>query len=188
MLTIQTGLDEARRKNNPALASQAVRAFARQRFFGGAKEAIKVLANMGDGAPPMLNHLFSDSTLSHLYPDIIAAMVTAGGNELALILTEIVEHDYFSWRHQSSKLDEGWWNDSSGDHRRWLREQYAKLLAALRALRPLQYEPCRTSIVNTLELWQRIPALGKSGNGQIIHECERILRGLDTAISDPEPD
>ncbi len=173
---IQSGLEDAIHAQSPVLASQAVRAFTRENFHHGTKGAIEALANMGEVALPTLKTLLS--TPSYHDPDVIAAMATAGGKNAGPDLILLVDEALAFWEDRGPELAADWWNHAPTDERQRLRVKYSRLIAALRALRPLQYEPCRQSVEKTQQLWARLPALNEVGNGQMVQACDDVLQSL----------
>ncbi len=175
---IQAHLGEAVDRRAPVLAAQSLRAFHRQEFYCGAKASIKSLGRMGGVALPMLRRLLDDRTLSHWHPDIISSLVAAGGADVAPDLTAIVKEGLAFWQERLPTLKKGWWNSAPDNERGGLRNKYKRLLAALRALRPLRYKPCRAVVSAVRDLWQSDDTLSDIGDSQMARACNAVLDGL----------
>jgi len=183
---IQANLGKAVDGRDPLVAAQSLRAFHRQAFSYGAKGSIESLGRMGEVAVPVLRQLLGDRTLSHRHPDIVSSMVAAGGADVAPDLTAVVQEGLAFWQERLPKLEKkDRWNSGTDNERRGLLEQYGRLLAALRALRPLRYAPCRDVVSAVGDLWQSYDALKDIGDGQMHRACEDVLDGLGNASPSP---
>jgi len=159
--------------------AQAFRAFEKARFVSAGYGALEALGKLGEGALPTLRQLLADDALSTWHDDIIRALAAAGGAQVAPELVAIVEEELAFWTRRAPKLKEGWWNADPADERGALRDHYGKLIAALRALRPLHHAPAREVVAKTRAIWQSHVALNTIGNRQIVQECDRVLRELE---------
>jgi len=186
LVAIQPSLEEAKFARNPLLASQALRAFARENLPYGAIASIEALGDMGDAALPILRRTLNDPTLFNFHPNLVNAMVTAGGENIGPDLTEIIDKEFEFWEGQALDLVDGWWDRTTPHHEwHWLIRRYSTLLATLKAIEPLRYESCRNSVEKTQDLWTRIPALYGKGDGQIAQECKKVLQNLANASETP---
>ncbi len=182
---IQDHLGKAVDGRDPVRAAQSLRAFHKQAFSPGAKASIESLGHMGGVALPMLRRLLNDTTLSRWHPDIISSLVAAGGADVAPDLTAIVKEGLAFWQERLPRLEKGWWNSAPDKERGYLRNKYGRLLAALRALRPLRYEACRTVVSALHDLWQSDDTLSDVGNSQMARACNAVLKGLSGEPTPP---
>mgnify|MGYP007065672871 CR=1 FL=1 len=182
---IQANLNKAVEEKDALSAAQSLRAFSGQGYHYGAKGCIESLGKMGNAAVPTLCRLLGDRTLSHWHPDIISAMVAAGGVDVASDLTAVVKEGLEYWQERLPKLKKGWWNNAPDNERRSLRSRYGRLLAALRAIRPLRYEPCREVVSSLRDLWRSSETLSDVGGDQMARACDAVLEELTGGPSAP---
>ena len=175
---IQAQLDRAGQERDPVAAAQSLRAFHRQSFYQGTRASIAALGRMGEDALPALRRLLGDRTLPDWHSDIISATVAAGGVDAAPDLSAIVQEGLDFWRERLPTLEQGWWNKAPDNERRGLRNRYKRLLAALRALGPLKYAPCRQVVSELRDLWQSDDSLSEVGDNQVPRACTAVLEGL----------
>lgn len=175
---IQIVLDRAVTDQDPVLAAQSFRAFNRFKFYKAAGATLKSLGSMGKAALATLRQLLADITLRSWHEDIISAMAAAGGADVAEDLTAIVAEELEFFSRCAPDLKKGWWNADPPDQRRRLREEYGRLLAALRALQPLRYFPSRDLVSKVNDLWRSNARLSFNGQSQVLTVCDAILNEL----------
>jgi len=183
---IQAHLRKAVAGRDPVRAVQSFFAFLRQKFYRGAKESIASLGRMGVVALPTLRRLLGNMSYSSWHPDIISSLVAAGGADVAPDLTAIVKEGLAFWQERLPKLKKGWRDSAPHNERRRHSSQYSRLLAALRALGPLRYEPCRTVVSALRDLWQADDTLSRTGHHQTMaRACNAVLEGLSAKPAAP---
>ncbi len=175
---IEADLEVAIREKDPIRASQALFAFYREGFWAGASEGIDSLGRMGEVALPTFRRLLKDKQLGQWHPRLISSMAEVGGIEVADDLTAIAEEGLTFWQTKAATLEKGWWNRDFED-KRWLRSEYSRLLASLRALETLRHEPCRDVVLAIRELWQSHQAMSDVGDNQMAQACDKVLDALE---------
>ena len=174
-VTIDSELEAAIQGRDPIRAGQAFHAFHRNKFHYAAKASLQSIGKMGINSLQTLRQLLNNITLRHRHPDIISAMVEAGGESVASDLTDIVAREFDFWSKQSPDLKAGWWNADPADRRRGLREHHSRLLQALRELEVFANAESRDVIARTRDLWQSNSALKEF---QIVDACDAVLTKL----------
>ena len=176
---ISTSLGKAIDGRDSVLAGQCLKAFEKRKFYYGAQASIESLGRMGTVALPTLRRLLGNESLLDLHSDVISAMAAAGRTGAARDLATTVEEGLRFWQERLPTLTRGWWNSAPDDERRLLRNRYGILSAALQALRPLRYAPCREDISALRNLWQSDETLNDVGDGAMIRACDAVLEELD---------
>lgn len=175
---IQIALDRAVTDQDPVLAAQSFRTFHRFKFYNAAGATLKSLGRMGKAALATLRQLLADITLRSWHKNIISAMAAAGGADVAEDLTAIIAEGLEFFSRCAPDLKKGWWNADPPDQRRRLREEYGRLLTALRALQPLRYFPSRDLVSKVNDLWRSNARLSFNGQSQVLTVCDTILNEL----------
>ncbi len=184
-VVIESDLQRAAEQRDPIRAAQAFRAFVRHSFPTGAGRSLRALGKMNEQALPVLRQQLADRGIRHWHPEIIAAMVKAGGNAAGQDLTKVVQEELEYWTECAPDLEAGWWNSDPAKTRKARQQHYSRLLEALRKLRSLDYPQCLGVVAKTRELWESIPALGKVGDSQMIEACDKLVAHVSVSSTDP---
>jgi hypothetical protein len=173
---IQSELKVAVRESDPIRAVQVFRASHHYNFFEGTKESIDSMGNMGDRSLAMLRPLLHDITAFPWHPNVISAMVHAGGRAVSSDLIGVIREELSFWSEQAPDLRDGWWNAEPAAQRELRRSHYGRLLQALRSFVPLVKASDRHIILKIRDLWQMTAALADVDNGQIAQACNTLLK------------
>ncbi|MCU0916016.1 MAG: hypothetical protein MUC88_15860 [Planctomycetes bacterium] len=182
LTTIQAEFDSARRTRDPIRTVQVFRACLQNQLYEAAGEVIGALGNMADPALAVLRPLLRDIEFYPWHPNVITALVQAGGRAAAADLMGVIQEELGFWSEQAPNLKDGWWNADPADQREWRRLHYGRLLQSLRCYPSPLAAADRDVMVKTRDLWQTTSALAHVGENQVVDVCNALLREDPTSL------
>jgi hypothetical protein len=149
--------------------------------YDAREEAFSILSDAGEAALPVLGRLLRDETKAGLHSRVVKALAAAGGETVAVELTDMVEHELRFWKKTAPGLKRGWWN---AEGIKWeqvgpLRDRYSIVLEVFYALRKIRSPVCRDAVTRFRDYWRSLPQLDdRRGLDQMSNACDAVLRAL----------
>jgi hypothetical protein len=179
---IQGALAEIAADANPGERANDAAEYVHSDIQYARKEAFRILAECKAEAVPVLRSLLSDEANSNQCDHIVDALASAGGAELGLEFTELVEEELKFWKARAPFLKVGWWKGTGLERKdvSTFRNRYSKILHVLYGLRKMQYEDSIESVRAFRDYWRSLPQLeDKTGLDQMSQTCDAILKTLN---------
>ena len=165
VLEIQDGLQRA----------QLLKPFLRSGVHVAGRLAMEELGKSGPTAVSIIREMLDDPAYVDESPDLIKAMVEAGGAAVRSDLNLRFQHEVAFWESVGPTLAVGWWNkDPNGNAP--LRLRYSQLYGLIISLQQIRNRDSLTSARELDQLWVSNPQLNDpSGLNQISLECEKLI-------------
>jgi hypothetical protein len=140
--------------------------------------ALEQLGKSGTSAVRSISGMLDDPAFANEAPELVEALVEAGGDAVAEELNTRLQRDLAFWRSTAPSLSVGWWNeDTSLDAP--LRERYSQTYQLVLGLEATHYSPAISTAVELRDYWRSLPQLNDpSGLNQIAEECDNLIRKL----------
>jgi len=140
--------------------------------------ALEQLGKSGPSAVRTISGMLDDAAFADEAPELVKALVEAGGDAVAEELNIRLQHDLAFWRSRAPSLSVGWWNEDTSLHAP-LRERYGQTYQLVLGLEATHYSPAISTAVELRDYWRSRPQLNDpSGLNQIAEECDKLIRKL----------
>lgn len=138
--------------------------------------ALQELGKSGPAALPIIREMLDDSAYAEKAPELIKAMVEAGGAAVGPDLSHRFEREVAFWESIGPTLPPGWWNRDPSPNAP-LRLRYLQTYQLIVGLEKIRDTDALASAKELDELWVSHPQLNDpSGLNQISLECERLIK------------
>ena len=142
--------------------------------------ALQELGKSGPMAVPTIRGMLDDPAYTEQAPDLIEAMVKAGGDSVGEDLNRRFQREVAFWKSTGYSLPRGWWNEDARPNAP-LRVQYLQTYQLIIGLQQIRYPGALDSAEQLRDLWVSLPQLNDpSGLNQIAQECERLISLLQS--------
>ena len=142
--------------------------------------AVQGLGKSGPMAVPTIRGMLDDPAFIEQAPDLIQAMVKAGGDTVGEELNRRFLQEVAFWKSTGPSLPDGWWNNDPGPDAP-LRARYLQTYQLIIALQETRYSGALSPAEQLHELWVSLPQLNDpSGLDQIARECETLILRLQS--------
>jgi hypothetical protein len=166
VIEIQNGLQRA----------QLLKPFLRSDVHVARRLAMEELGKSGPTAVPTIRGMLDDPEYADDSPELIKAMVEAGGAAVGSDLNHRFQHEIAFWESVGPTLAVGWWNkDPNGNAP--LRLRYSQLNQLIMGLQQIRSKDSLPAARELDQLWVSNPQLNDpSGLNQISVECEKLIK------------
>jgi hypothetical protein len=148
--------------------------------FQARQLAVQELGKSGPMAVPTIRGMLDDPAYTEQAPDLIEAMVKAGGDTVGEDLNRRFQRKVAFWKSTGPSLARGWWNNDAGPDAP-LRAQYLQTYQLIIGLQQTRYLGALSPAEQLHDLWVSLPQLNDpSGISQIARECERLISLLQS--------
>jgi hypothetical protein len=142
--------------------------------------AVQELGKSGPMAVPTIRGMLDDPAFTEQAPDLIQALVKAGGDTVGEDLNRRFQQEVAFWKSTGPSLPHGWWNSEAGPDAP-LRAQYLQTYQLIIALQQTRYPGALSPAEQLHDLWVSLPQLNDpSGLDQIARECETLISRLQS--------
>jgi hypothetical protein len=142
--------------------------------------AIQELGKSGPAAVPTIRAMLDDSAYTEQAPELIDAMVEAGGTTVGTDLSLRFERKVAFWASTGPSLKQGWWNEDPTPHAP-LRLQYSETYQLIIGLQKTRNKDSLAPAKQLYDLWVSYPELNDpSGLNQMSLECEKLIAILQS--------
>jgi hypothetical protein len=137
--------------------------------------AVQELGKSGPMAVPAIRGMLDDPAYSEQAPDLIEAMVKAGGDTVGEDLNRRFQREVKFWKSTAPSLPRGWWNNDARPDAP-LRIQYSQTYQLIIGLQQIRYAGALGPAKQLHDLRFSLPQLNDpSGINRIARECEKLI-------------
>jgi hypothetical protein len=142
--------------------------------------AVQELGKSGPMAVPTIRGMLDDPAYTEQAPDLIEAMVKAGGDTVGEDLNRRFQREVKFWKSTGPSLPQGWWNNDARPDAP-LRVQYSQTYQLIIGLQQTRYAGALGPAKQLHDLWFSLPQLNDpSGINRIARECEKLISLLQS--------
>jgi hypothetical protein len=142
--------------------------------------AVQELGKSGPMAVPTIRGMLDDPAYTEQAPDLIEAMVKAGGDAVGEDLNRRFQQEVAFWKSAGPSLPHGWWNNDAGPDAPF-RAQYLRTYQLIIGLQQTRYPGALNPAEQLRDLWVSLPQLNDpSGIDQIARECKTLISRLQS--------
>lgn len=170
--TIQSVLDV----QDGARRAELLKPYLHSDVHAAKRLAFEELGQSGTAAVPIIREMLDDSAYAEESPELIKAMVEAGGAAAGPELNRRFKREVGFWKSVGPALATGWWNTDPNPNAP-LRLRYSEMYQLIVALEQIREKDALTPAKELDQLWISYPQLNdSSGLNQISLECEKLIQ------------
>jgi hypothetical protein len=137
--------------------------------------AVEELGKSGPSAVGTIEEMLDDPAYSERAPELVDAMVKAGGKAVGDELNRRFERDVVFWEGTGPSLRKGWWNEDPTPGSP-LRNRYGQTYRLVVGLEKIHYAGALNTAIELRDVWRSIPQLNDpSGLNQMAQACEALI-------------
>jgi hypothetical protein len=164
----------------PGKRAQLLKPYLHSDVFDARRLAFEELGKSGPAAVPIIRDMLDDPAYTAQVPELIEAMVKAGGAEVGTDLHHRFEREVTFWESTGPSLQQGWWNKDPKPNAP-LRLQYSQTFQLVIGLEKTRNKDALAPAKRLYDLWISLPQLNDpSGLNQMSLECEQLIRMLQS--------
>ncbi len=149
--------------------------YVTSKIFPARRQALEELGKSGPSAVGPIGEMLDDPAFAEQAPELVGAMVKAGGKAVGDELNRRFERDVAFWERTGPSLRQGWWNEDPTPNSP-LRNRYGQTFHLIFGLEKLHYAGAVSSAIELRNLWRSLPQLNDpSGLDQIAQECDALI-------------
>jgi hypothetical protein len=149
--------------------------FVTSKIFPARRQAIEDLGKSGPSAVGTIGEMLDDPAFAEQAPELLDAMVKAGGKAGGDELNRRFERDVAFWERTGPSLRQGWWNEDPTPNSP-LRSRYGQTYRLVVGLEKIHYAGALNTAVELRDLWRSLPQLNDpSGLNQMAEACEALI-------------
>jgi hypothetical protein len=141
--------------------------------------SLKELGECGPAGVPTISGMLDDPTFTDEGPELVEALVQAGGEAVGEELNKRLRQEFVFWRSTAPSLSHGWWNQDMSSHAP-LRVRYDRTYQLIIGLEQKRYAPALTTTVQLRDFWLSLPQL--SDYKGLPEECGKLIRELQVRV------
>ena len=136
------------------------------------------LGKAGSSAVGPIGEMLDDPAFAEQAPELVDAMVKAGGKDVGAELNRRLEQDVAFWMRTGPSLSPGWWNEDPMPSSP-LRNRYGQTYRLVYGLDQTGYPGALNTAIRLRDFWRSLPQLDDpSGLSQMAVECEKLIAHL----------
>lgn len=137
--------------------------------------AFEELGKLGPAAGPAISAMLNDSAYASEAPQLIRALIKAGGRAVGDDLTRRLQSEVAFWRSAGPSLPKNWWNLDPTPNAP-LRLRYSETLELIYGLQQTLTTDALVPTRQLRDLWVSRPQLNDpSGLNQMSEECDKLI-------------
>lgn len=142
--------------------------------------ALQELGKSGPTAVGTIREMLNDPAYADQAPELIEAMVNAGGETVGTDLTRRLQQEVTFWESTGPSLPKGWWNEDASPNAP-LRSQYDETLQLIIGLQEVLDKDALAPAEQLHDLWVSYPQLNDpSGLNHMSLECGKLITMLQS--------
>ena len=142
------------------------------------RQAMEELGKAGSSAVGPIGEMLDDPAFAEQAPELVDAMVKAGGKDVGAELNRRLEQDVAFWMRTGPSLSPGWWNEDPMPSSP-LRNRYGQTYRLVYGLDQTGYPGALNTAIRLRDFWRSLPQLDDpSGLSQMAVECEKLIAHL----------
>ena len=158
--------------------AEHLKPYVRSDVFPAQQFALEELGKCGPSAVRPILGMLGDPAFSDEAPELVEALVKAGGTAVGKELNSLLQRDLGFWKSTGPTLSPGWWNTDTRIHAP-LRERYGQTYQLIVGLEQTRYSASLNTATELRDFWRSLPQLNDpSGLDQIVEECDKLIRQL----------
>lgn len=143
------------------------------------QQAMEELGKSGPSAVETIGEMLDDPVFAEQAPELVDAMVKAGGKEVGGELNRRLEQDVAFWMRTGPSLSPGWWNEDPMPNSP-LRNRYGRTYRLVYGLEQTGYPGALNTAIRLRDLWRTLPPLDQNGEQtQMLEECGKLIALLE---------
>ena len=159
--------------------AERLKPYVRSDVFPVRLFALKELGECGPEGVPTISGMLDDPTFTDEGPELVEALVQAGGEAVGEELNNRLRQELVFWRSTAPSLSHGWWNQDMSSHAP-LRVRYDRTYQLILGLEQKHYAPALTTTVQLRDFWLSLPQL-RDHKG-LLEECDKLIRELQVRV------
>jgi hypothetical protein len=149
--------------------------FVKSKMFPARRQALEELGKCGPSAIGTIGEMLDDPAFAVEAPELVDAMVKAGGKAVGDELNRRFERDVAFWERTGPSLRQGWWNEDPTPNSP-LRNRYGQTYRLVVGLEIIHYAGALNTAIELRDLWRSLPQLNDpSGLKQMAQACEALI-------------
>jgi len=174
---IQENMTVALATTDGAERAERLKPYVRSDVLPAQIFALAELGKSGPNAVRTILEMLDDPSFADESPELVKALVQAGGESVGAELNNRLRADLAFWRSKGPSLSQGWWNKDTRIHAP-LRERYDRTYQLIVGLEKTQYTAALNTATQLRDLWRSLPQLNDLN--ELAKECDNLIRHLQT--------
>jgi hypothetical protein len=157
------------------LRAERLKPYVRSDVFPAQQFALAELGKSGPSAVRTILGMLDDPAFVDESPELVKALVGAGGETVGAELNDRLRKDLSFWRSTAPSLSKDWWNEDARIHAP-LRERYEHTYQLIVGLEQARYAGALSTATQLRDFWRSLPQLNDpSGLNQMTEECDKLI-------------